>query len=67
LKVLDKSLSLNCQYVEILHLNTFMKQALVCISVILAELAFTLLAYLAICHLLLALQYLVSSVQYTPL
>jgi len=45
LKVLEKSLNLNIQYVEIFHflLITILKQTLVCISPVLA---FSLLAYL---------------------
>jgi len=35
LKVLEKSLNLNLQYVEILHLITVLKQTLVCISPVL--------------------------------
>jgi len=47
LKVLEKSLNLNLQYVEILHLVTVLKQALVCISPVLA---FSSLAYLTNSH-----------------
>jgi len=47
LKVLEKSFNLNLQYVEVLYLITVLKQAVVCISPVLA---FSLLVYLTNVH-----------------
>jgi len=50
LKVLEKCLNLNLQYVEIVHIITVLKQTFVCISPVLASSA---LAYLTKiqCHI----------------
>jgi len=66
LKVLEKSLNLNLQYVEILHLITVLEQTLVCISPVLG---FSLLAYLTDSHWNLSPDFIItilaSPVQYT--